>query len=105
MTHTLKPYAGNHAGTLHHVVERESGNILRNATPLEVEQFAELTNLRGEARHLREALQHIARIVGVEGGDCNDVIKRVKDYVGVSVTDKPNKEPAIIGSTEKLQRW
>lgn len=46
-----------------------------------------------------------ARIVGVEGGDCNDVIKRVKDYVGVSVTGKPIKDPAIIGSTEKLQRW
>lgn len=80
MTHTLKPYAGPHAGSLHHVVEQETGHTLRNATPLEVEQFAELTNLRGEARHLREAMQHIARIVGVEGGDCNDVIKRVMQF-------------------------
>ncbi|MFP2768090.1 hypothetical protein [Oceanisphaera sp. KMM 10153] len=80
MTQTLKPYAGPHAGNLHHVVDAETGEKQRNATPLEVEQFAELTNLRGEARHLREAMQHIARAVGAEGQDHNGVIKKVMEF-------------------------
>lgn len=82
MTEILKPYAGPHAGTLHHVVERDTGRTLRNATTLEVEQFAELTNLRGEARHLRTAMQHIAFITGTHGQDHNATIKAVAELAG-----------------------
>lgn len=84
MTETLKPYAGNHAGSLHHVID-ESGRALRNATPLEVAQLAELNNLRGELRHLRTAMNHIAHITGTHAQDHNATIKAV---VGLVASNK-----------------
>lgn len=79
---TLKPYTGPTAGTLHHVVEQETGRTLRNATTLEVRQFVELTNLHSEVRGLRTAMNHIAHITGTHGKDHNATIRAVAELAG-----------------------
>ncbi|MGP7732981.1 hypothetical protein [Oceanimonas smirnovii] len=86
MTETLKAYAGPHAGTLHHVVEQETGRTLRNATALEVRQFAELTNLHSEVRRLRTAMNYIAHITGTHGQDHNATIKAVAGLVAGNIS-------------------
>lgn len=58
----LRPYSGPHAGRLYHVVDSETGAVIRNATPLEVELWEERHALAAHTIQLKSTLQVCADV-------------------------------------------
>lgn len=52
----LRPYSGPHAGRLYHVVDSDTGAVIRNATPLEVELWEKLQKGKNLAEVRAEAV-------------------------------------------------
>jgi hypothetical protein len=76
----LRPYSGPHAGRLYHVVDSDTGAVIRNATPLEVELWERLQKEQNLAEVRARAVDEFIDQWNMAAGGDNDFVRFGYDY-------------------------